>query len=85
MGLEQIKSKEPKEQKIEVKKKDKNELGEEFILEDWEVFNEKNKNMDNSIKFDSDLLFFIPYLIIYNILNPLLSNKYPDLSINKNS
>ena len=56
MGLEQIKSKEPKEQKIEVKKKDKNELGEEFILEDWEVFNEKNKNMDNSIKFDSDLL-----------------------------
>jgi len=34
----------------------KDNLGEEFILEDWQVFNDKNKNIDNSIKFDSDLL-----------------------------
>ena len=34
----------------------KDELGEEFILEDWEVYNDKNKNIDNTIKFDSDLL-----------------------------
>ena len=39
------------------KEKDKTDnLGEEFILEDWQVFNDKNKNIDNSIKFDSDLL-----------------------------
>ena len=41
---------------IEVEVDKKNEVGEEFILEDWEVLNEKNKNIDNSIKFDSDLL-----------------------------
>ena len=34
----------------------KDELGEEFILEDWEVYNDKNKNIDNTIKFDKDLL-----------------------------
>ena len=27
----------------------KDELGEEFILEDWEVYNDKNKNIDNTI------------------------------------
>ncbi len=36
--------------------KDKDQLGEEFILEDWEVCNDKNKDMDNPIKFDSSLL-----------------------------
>ena len=39
--------------------KDKDQLGEEFILEDWEVCNDKNKDMDNPIKFDSSLLYFI--------------------------
>ena len=43
----------------EIEKKEeekKNEIGEEFILEDWEICNDKNKNIDNSIKFDNDLL-----------------------------
>ena len=34
-----------------------NELGEEFYLEEWEICNDKNKNIDNrTVKFDSDLL-----------------------------
>ena len=46
------------------KKGEKNEeqnkddgLGEEFYLEEWEICNDKNKNIDNrTVKFDSDLL-----------------------------
>ena len=34
----------------------KDNIGEEFILEEWEVYNDKNKNIDNSVKFDKDLL-----------------------------
>ena len=61
MGNEYLKSKTKRKDKEEKKgnvpkDENKNEIGEEFILEDWEVFNEKNKNIDNSIKFDSDLL-----------------------------
>ena len=59
MGNDILKFKEHKGKKKEKKivpTDKKNELGEEFILEDWQVFNDKNKNMDNSIKFDRDLL-----------------------------
>ena len=33
-----------------------NEPGEDFYLEDWEICNDKNKNIDSSVKIDSDLL-----------------------------
>ena len=33
-----------------------NEPGEDFYLEDWEICNDKNKNIDNSVKIDNDLL-----------------------------
>ena len=33
-----------------------NETGEDFYLEDWEIYNEQNKNLDNSVKFSNDLL-----------------------------
>ena len=58
MGNEYRKSKRLNSmEEIEKKEEEKkNEIGEEFILEDWEVFNDKNKNIDNTIKFDSDLL-----------------------------
>ena len=36
--------------------KNTNEPGEDFYLEDWEICNDKNKNIDNSIKFDTDLI-----------------------------
>ena len=60
MGNEYRKSLKPinsmDEIEIEEEEDKKNELGEEFILEDWEILNDKNKNIDNSIKFDKDLL-----------------------------
>ena len=33
-----------------------NEPGEDYYLEDWTIYNDKNKNIDNSIKFNNDLL-----------------------------
>ena len=36
--------------------KNTNEPGEDFYLEDWEICNDKNKSIDNSIKFDTDLI-----------------------------
>lgn len=33
-----------------------NEAGEGFYLEDWEIYNDQNKNLDNSVKFCNDLL-----------------------------
>jgi len=38
------------------KKSEENETGEDFYLEDWEIYNDHNKNLDNSVKFSNDLL-----------------------------
>ena len=35
---------------------DENEIGDDFFLEDWEIVKNKDQNIDNSIKFDSDLV-----------------------------
>ena len=37
-------------------KEKENEIGEDFYLEDWEIYNDQNKNFDNSVKFCNDLL-----------------------------
>ena len=37
-------------------KKDTNETGEDFDLEEWNIVNDKNKNFENSINFGNDLL-----------------------------
>ena len=56
-----------------------NEAGEDFYLEDWEVYNEHNKNLDNSIKFCNDLLISKveknPYNN-YNIIKELGKGSY---------
>ena len=36
--------------------KNSNEDVDDFYLENWEICNDKNKNIDNSIKFDTDLI-----------------------------
>ena len=63
MGNDHQHKKDKKNKKIdedEFNKEDNNDkkdnIGEEFILEEWEVYNDKNKNIDNSVKFDKDLL-----------------------------
>ena len=33
-----------------------NEPGEGFYLEEWEIYNDKNKHIDNSVKINNDLL-----------------------------
>ena len=45
------------ENNSEQNKDNPNEPGEGFYLEDWEIYNDKNKNIDNrTVKFDNDLL-----------------------------
>ena len=57
MKKKKIKKKNIKIDEDEFNKEDNNDkkdnIGEEFILEEWEVYNDKNKNIDNSVKFDN--------------------------------
>ena len=57
MGSEQNKKKE-ENTNINTKKTENNSngTGEDYFLEEWEVYNDKNINIDNSVKFDNDLL-----------------------------
>ena len=53
MGNDNNKKKEENTKKSE---NNSNGNGEDYFLEDWELYNDKNKNIDNSVKFDNDLL-----------------------------
>ena len=57
MGSEHNKKKE-ENTNINTKKTENNSngTGEDYFLEEWEVYNDKNINIDNSVKFDNDLL-----------------------------
>ena len=57
MGNEHMKRKKRKQSQNEKDSNNNtNETGEDYFLEEWDVVNDKNKNLNDSVKFGNDLL-----------------------------